>query len=186
MTEEEKTVVTEETPAPQEEAPAQEPAAEQAEPKKKRGKKSDKELEELRGQLAAEQDKYLRMAAEYDNYRKRSMKEKDHIYNDGVADTLTKFLPIYDNLERALQQQTADEAYKKGVEMIMTAMKETLTKCGVTVFGEVGEVFDPAIHNAVMHVENESLEENTIETVFQKGFRIGEKVVRFAMVRVAN
>jgi len=186
MTEEEKTVVTEETPAPQEEAPVQEPAAEQAEPRKKRSKKADKELEELRGQLAAEQDKYLRMAAEYDNYRKRSMKEKDHIYNDGVADTLTKFLPIYDNLERALQQQTADEAYKKGVEMIMTAMKETLSKCGVTEFGEVGEAFDPAFHNAVMHVEDESLGENTIECVFQKGFRIGEKVVRFAMVRVAN
>ena len=186
MTEEEKTTVAEETPAPQEEAPVQEPAAEQAEPKKKRAKKSDKELEALQEQLAAEQDKYLRMAAEYDNYRKRSMKEKDHIYNDGVADTLTKFLPIYDNLERALQQQTADEAYKKGVEMIMTAMKETLNKCGVTVFGEVGETFDPAIHNAVMHVEDEGLEENTIETVFQKGFRIGEKVVRFAMVRVAN
>ena len=186
MTEEEKTVVTEETPAPQEEAPVQEPAAEQAEPKKKRAKKSDKELEALQEQLAAEQDKYLRMAAEYDNYRKRSMKEKDHIYNDGVADTLTKFLPIYDNLERALQQQTADEAYKKGVEMIMTAMKETLSKCGVTVFGEVGETFDPALHNAVMHVEDESLGENTIESVFQKGFRIGEKVVRFAMVQVAN
>ena len=186
MTEEEKTVVTEETPAPQEEAPVQEPAAEQAEPKKKRAKKSDKELEALQEQLAAEQDKYLRMAAEYDNYRKRSMKEKDHIYNDGVADTLTKFLPIYDNLERALQQQTADEAYKKGVEMIMTAMKETLSKCGVEVFGEIGETFDPAMHNAVMHVEDENLGENVIESVFQKGFRIGEKVVRFAMVRVAN
>ena len=188
MTEEEKTVVTEETPVQQESVPAEEAAAEQTEPKKKRKKadKRDEEMEALRQQLAAEQDKYLRMAAEYDNYRKRSMKEKDHIYNDGVADTLTKILPIYDNLERALQQQTADEAYKKGVEMIMTAMKETLTKCGVTEFGEVGETFDPAFHNAVMHVEDENLGENTIECVFQKGFRIGEKVVRFAMVRVAN
>ena len=186
MTEEEKTTVVEETPAPQEEAPVQEPAAEQAEPKKKRAKKSDKELEALQEQLAAEQDKYLRMAAEYDNYRKRSMKEKDHIYNDGVADTLTKFLPIYDNLERALQQQTADEAYKKGVEMIMTAMKETLSKCGVTVFGEVGETFDPALHNAVMHVEDEAIEESTVVEVFQKGFTMGEKVLRFSMVKVAN
>ena len=171
-----------ETPA--EEAPQPEQAEESG--KKKKSKKAEKELEALRQQLAGEQDKYLRLAAEYDNYRKRSQKEKDHIYSDGVADTLVKFLPIYDNLERALQQQTADEAYKKGVEMIMTAMKETLSKCGVEIFGEVGEAFDPAMHNAVMHVEDESLGENVIESVFQKGFRIGEKVVRFAMVRVAN
>ena len=171
-----------ETPA--EEAPLPEQAEESG--KKKKSKKAEKELEALRQQLAGEQDKYLRLAAEYDNYRKRSQKEKDHIYSDGVADTLVKFLPIYDNLERALQQQTADEAYKKGVEMIMTAMKETLSKCGVEIFGEAGEAFDPAMHNAVMHVEDESLGENVIESVFQKGFRIGEKVVRFAMVRVAN
>ncbi len=144
------------------------------------------EVEQLKQQLSEEQNKYLRLAAEYDNYRKRSLKEKDHIYSDGVGDTLTKFLPIYDNLERALQQETADEAYKKGVEMIMTAMQETLGKCGVTVFGEKGEAFDPEMHNAVMHIEDESLGENVIADVFQKGFRIGEKVVRFAMVRVAN
>ena len=171
-----------ETPA--EEAPQPEQAEESG--KKKKSKKAEKELEALRQQLAGEQDKYLRLAAEYDNYRKRSQKEKDHIYSDGVADTLVKFLPIYDNLERAKQQATADEAYKKGVEMIMTAMKETLSKCGVEIFGEAGEAFDPAMHNAVMHVEDESLGENVIESVFQKGFRIGEKVVRFAMVRVAN
>ena len=171
-----------ETPA--EEAPQPEQGEESG--KKKKTKKAEKELEALRQQLAGEQDKYLRLAAEYDNYRKRSQKEKDHIYSDGVADTLVKFLPVYDNLERAMQQATADEAYKKGVEMIMTAMKETLSKCGVEAFGEAGEAFDPAMHNAVMHVEDESLGENVIESVFQKGFRIGEKVVRFAMVRVAN
>ena len=171
-----------ETPA--EEAPQPEQGEESG--KKKKSKKAEKELEALRQQLAGEQDKYLRLAAEYDNYRKRSQKEKDHIYSDGVADTLVKFLPVYDNLERAMQQATADEAYKKGVEMIMTAMKETLSKCGVEAFGEAGEAFDPAMHNAVMHVEDESLGENVIESVFQKGFRIGEKVVRFAMVRVAN
>ena len=170
---------------------AEEPAAETAEeaPKeapKKKTKKKDAELEALREELAAEKDAHLRLAAEYDNYRKRSIKEKDHIYQDGVADTLTKILPIYDNLERALAQPTSDEAYKKGVEMIMTAMKETLDKCGVTVFGEAGEVFDPALHNAVMHIEDENLGENVLESVFQKGVRIGEKVVRFAMVRVAN
>ena len=170
---------------------AEEPAAETAEeaPKeapKKKTKKKDAELEALREELAAEKDAHLGLAAEYDNYRKRSIKEKDHIYQDGVADTLTKILPIYDNLERALAQPTSDEAYKKGVEMIMTAMKETLDKCGVTVFGEAGEVFDPALHNAVMHIEDENLGENVLESVFQKGVRIGEKVVRFAMVRVAN
>ena len=169
---------------------AEEPAAETAEeaPKEapKKTKKKDAELEALREELAAEKDAHLRLAAEYDNYRKRSIKEKDHIYQDGVADTLTKILPIYDNLERALAQPTSDEAYKKGVEMIMTAMKETLDKCGVTVFGEAGEVFDPALHNAVMHIEDENLGENVLESVFQKGVRIGEKVVRFAMVRVAN
>ena len=144
------------------------------------------EVDQLKQQLSEEQNKYLRLAAEYDNYRKRSIKEKDHIYSDGVGDTLTKFLPIYDNLERALQQETADEAYKKGVEMIMTAMQETLSKCGVEVFGEKGEAFNPEMHNAVMHIDDESLGENVIADVFQKGFRIGEKIVRFAMVRVAN
>ena len=140
---------------------------------------AEKKNEELKNQL-------LRTAAEYDNYRKRSQKDKDHIYSDGVADTLTKFLPVYDNLERAMQQATADEAYKKGVEMIMNAMTETLNKCGVEPFGAAGEAFDPSMHNAVMHVEDESLGENVIESVFQKGFRIGDKIVRFAMVRVAN
>lgn len=172
-----------ETQEPQKEAPPEEPE------KKKRGKRGDKreeELESLRRQLKEEKDQYLRLAAEYDNYRKRSMKEKDHIYSDGVSDTLLKFLPVYDNLERAMQQATADEAYKKGVEMIMSSMTETLNKCGVVAFGEVGETFDPTQHNAVMHIEDDSLGENIVESVFQKGFRIGEKVVRFAMVRVAN
>ena len=172
-----------ETQEPQKEAPPEEPE------KKKRGKRGDKreeELESLRRQLKEEKDQYLRLAAEYDNYRKRSMKEKDHIYSDGVSDTLLKFLPVYDNLERAMQQATADEAYKKGVEMIMSSMTETLNKCGVVAFGEVGETFDPTRHNAVMHIEDDSLGENIVESVFQKGFRIGEKVVRFAMVRVAN
>ena len=163
-------------------------AAKQPEEKKHEDAKQQEasEFEKAQQALAQEHDSYLRLAAEYDNYRKRSQKEKDHIYSDGVADTLVKFLPVYDNLERAMQQATADEAYKKGVEMIMTAMKETLSKCGVEIFGEAGEAFDPAMHNAVMHVEDESLGENVIESVFQKGFRIGEKVVRFAMVRVAN
>ena len=168
------------------EAPETEQPKEETKKEKKKRKTEREELETLRQQLGEEKDKYLRLAAEYDNYRKRSQKEKDHIYSDGVADTLTKFLPVYDNLERAMQQATADEAYKKGVEMIMNAMTETLNKCGVEPFGAAGEPFDPSMHNAVMHVEDESLGENVIESVFQKGFRIGDKVVRFAMVRVAN
>lgn len=191
MAEEEKKVQPETAQPEQDAAPAAAPApeAQPEEPAKKKGRKAEKkdaELEALRTQLAGEKDNYLRLAAEYDNFRKRSQKEKDHIYNEGVSDTLKKFLPIYDNLERAMQQATADEAYKKGVEMIMTAMKDTLDKCGVTVYGEKGEGFDPALHNAVMHVEDDSLGENVIAEVFQKGFRIGDKVVRFAMVRVAN
>ena len=143
-------------------------------------------MEKLAGQLASLNDQHLRLAAEYDNYRKRTTREKETIYQDAKMDTIAKFLEVYDNLERAMQQATADEAYKKGVEMIMNAMTETLNKCGVEPFGAAGESFDPSMHNAVMHVEDESLGENVIESVFQKGFRIGDKIVRFAMVRVAN
>ena len=128
----------------------------------------------------------MRLAAEYDNFRKRSQKEKDNLYTEIKAETVEKFLPVYDNLERALAQQTADEAFKKGVEMTMTQLTGIFEKLGVTAFGEAGEAFDPTLHNAVMHAEDESAGENVILEVFQKGFRIGEKVVRFAMVKVAN
>ena len=133
-----------------------------------------------------EHDSYLRLAAEYDNFRKRTIKEKEASYGNGKADAVAKMLPVYDNLERALQQQTQDEAFKKGVEMTMTELVKIFTSLGVEIFGQVGESFDPNIHNAVMHTEDENLEENTISMVFQKGFKIGEKVVRFAMVQVAN
>lgn len=141
---------------------------------------------ELEKQLAEETDKYLRLAAEYDNFRKRSQKEREALYTEIKAETVGKFLPVFDNLQRALEQETADEAYKKGVEMTMTGLREIMTGLGVTEFGEAGEPFDPALHNAVMHCEDESFGENTITEVFQKGFRVGEKVVRFAMVKVAN
>ena len=134
----------------------------------------------------AEHDAYLRLAAEFDNVRKRTIKEKDASYGNGKADTLAKLLPVYDNLERALNQETADAAYKKGVEMTMTELVKIFTGLGVEIFGQVGDNFDPELHNAVMHIENEELGENTIAAVFQKGFKIGEKVVRFAMVQVAN
>ncbi len=134
----------------------------------------------------AEHDAYLRLAAEFDNFRKRTIKEKEASYGNGKADAVAKMLPVYDNLERALNQETADAAYKKGVEMTMNELVKILTGLGVEIFGNVGETFDPKVHNAVMHIESEELEENTIAAVFQKGFKIGDKVVRFAMVQVAN
>ena len=133
-----------------------------------------------------EHNNFLRLAAEYDNFRKRSQKEKDSAYANGKADTLAKLLPVYDNLERAMNQPTEDAAYKKGVEMTMQGLVKIFSDMGVEVYGEVGDEFDPNLHNAVMHIENEELGENTIAQVFQKGFKTGEKVIRFAMVQVAN
>ena len=133
-----------------------------------------------------EHDAYLRLAAEFDNFRKRTIKEKEASYGNGKADAVAKLLPVYDNLERALNQPTEDAAYKKGVELTMAELVKIFTGLGVEIFGQVGESFDPNLHNAVMHIENEELSENTIAAVFQKGFKIGDKVVRFAMVQVAN
>ena len=134
----------------------------------------------------AERDAHLRCAAEYDNFRKRTIKEKEASYGNGKADAVAKMLPIYDNLERALNQEPSDAAYKKGVEMTMNELLKIFGTLGVEVFGNVGDAFDPNLHNAVMHIENEELPENSLAAVFQKGFKIGDKVVRFAMVQVAN
>ena len=134
----------------------------------------------------AEHDAHLRLAAEYDNFRKRTIKEKEASYGNGKADAVAKMLPVYDNLERALNQETSDAAYKKGVEMTMNELVKIFTSLGVEIFGNVGDEFDPNLHNAVMHIENEELPENSISAEFQKGFKIGDKVVRFAMVQVAN
>ena len=144
------------------------------------------ELESLKTQAAQQEDKYLRLAAEYDNYRRRTAKEKESIWSDAKADAAVAFLPVYDNLERALKQDTADEAYKKGVEMTMTQLKSVLEKLGITEIDALGKPFDPTLHNAVMHVEDGNLGENTVAEVFQAGFMLGEKVIRFAMVKVAN
>ena len=134
----------------------------------------------------AERDAHLRLAAEYDNFRKRTIKEKEASYGNGKADAVAKMLPVYDNLERALNQPTEDAAYKKGVELTMNELVKIFTGLGVEIFGNVGEEFDPNLHNAVMHIDSDELAENTLSQVFQKGFKIGEKVVRFAMVQVAN
>jgi len=134
----------------------------------------------------AERDAHLRVAAEFDNFRKRTIKEKEASYGNGKADAVEKLLPVYDNLERALNQPTEDEAFKKGVEMTMTQLVGIFSGLGVEIFGNVGEEFDPNFHNAVMHTEDENFGENTICQVFQKGFKLGEKIIRFAMVQVAN
>lgn len=176
------TIPTPEEPeleTPEVEAADQQPQAETPDPLLE-------ELEALKNQTAQQEDKYLRLAAEYDNYRKRTAKEKESLWTDVKAETAAAFLPVYDNLERALKQTTDDEAYKKGVEMTMTQLKEVLSKLGITEIPALGQPFDPNLHNAVMHVEDESLGENTVAEVFQAGFQCGEKVIRFAMVKVAN
>lgn len=134
----------------------------------------------------AEHDSYLRLAADYDNYRKRTLKEKEQSYTNGKSDAVAKLLPVYDNLERALQQETQDAAFKKGVEMTMNELVKIFTGLGVEIYGKPGDLFDPNLHNAVMHTEEEDVTESTVTQVFQKGFKIGDKIVRYAMVQVAN
>ena len=191
---------TGETPIPEnEEAPVEE--KEDKKPEKKEEKKDKKfgrrkederiaaleaEKEALEKEKAALNDKYLRLCAEYDNFRRRSQKEKDALYGEIRANAVQQFLPVYDNLDRALKQGTEDEAYRKGVEMIMTQFSATLEKLGVKKIESLGKTFDPNLHNAVMHVDDSEQGENTIVEVFQDGFMIGEKVIRFAMVKVAN
>lgn len=141
----------------------------------------------LQAKLDALNDKHLRMAAEYDNFRKRSQREREAIHAEAVAYTVKALLPTYDNLERALKAETADAEYKKGVELTMTQLVESLKGIGVEkITAEPGTAFDPNLMNAVMHIENEELGENVIAEVFQQGFQIGDKVIRHAMVQVAN
>lgn len=134
----------------------------------------------------AEHDACLRLAAEFDNFRKRTVKEKDASYTNGRSDAVEKLLPVYDNLARALKQETQDAAFKKGVEMTMAELIKILGGLGVEIFGQEGDTFDPNLHNAVLHVDDDTAPENTITQVFQQGFKMGEKIVRFAMVQVTN
>lgn len=171
------TVPESEAPGTEEAPGTQEPQPSPAEEKPKKDQ----------GQLLAEAaEKYLRLAAEYDNYRKRTAKEKENAWAEAKAQTVAAFLPVYDNLERAMKQETADEAYKKGVEMTMKGLQDVLTGLGVELIPALGETFDPNRHNAVMHCEDEAAGENTIVEVFQQGFLCGDKVIRFSMVKVAN
>lgn len=183
-----------------EEATAEAQASEvQAEPEEKPGKADKKKLKKAEAQVAelekkleaanaeleAANDKYMRMIAEYDNYRRRTAKEKDGIYADAYADALKGILPIIDNLERAVGVSEAD-ALQKGLSMTLKGAEDALAKMGITSFGEKGETFDPEKHNAVMHIEDEEHGEGEITEVYQKGYAKGDRILRFAMVIVAN
>ena len=163
-------------------------AAKQSEDKKPEEAKQQEasEFEKAQQALAQEHDSYLRLAAEYDNYRKRTAKEKESNYGDAKADTIKPLLAVYDNLERGIAQYDEADVHRQGLELILRQFTKTLTKLGVTEIEAQGQPFDPEKHNAVMHVEDESAGENTVVEVFQKGFMIGDKVLRFAMVKVAN
>ena len=175
-----------ETPAGQAEGAAEDKKSSKKDKKAAKADEADKAAEDCAAKVAAEHDRYLRLAAEYDNYRKRSARERESIYSDVRADTVTKFLPVYDNLARALEQSTADEAYRKGVELIMTQFKDILSRLGVTEIEAMGPQFDPGLHNAVMRGEDETKGANEIVQELQKGFKLGDKVIRYAMVKVVN
>jgi len=137
-------------------------------------------------ELSQLKDSYLRLAAEYDNFRKRTAKERETLYVLAKASVVEAMLPVHDNLERAIAQETTDEAYKRGVEMIMQQFSESMARLGVSEIEAAGAPFDPEKHNAVMHIEDENFGENTVAEVFQKGFEVDGKVVRHAVVKVAN
>jgi len=152
---------------------------------KKKIKKSDKLLEEKEAQINELNDKYLRLAAEYDNFRRRSAKEREGIYADAYAEAMSAIMPVIDNLERAAMYNDAEKV-RTGLELTFKSFADTLDKLGIVAYGEAGETFDPNLHNAVMHVEDEEKGEGEIVEVFQKGYKRGDKVIRYAMVKVAN
>lgn len=176
-----------------EETPADE-SKETKKEKKSDSKKLKAELEEMKKALEAEKaradetnDKYLRLAAEYDNFRKRSQTDRKNIYTDAVTDTLGGLLPIIDNLQYAAKYSGGDaEKVAEGLNMILSKLPETLEKMNIKAFGAPGETFDPNIHNAILHVDDESLGEGEIVEVLQQGYMYGERVLRYAMVKVAN
>lgn len=168
------------------EVPVEETQTEAAEETFTVSKEQMEQMEQLARLVTEGNDKYLRLAAEYDNYRKRTTKEKENIYTDARVDTIKPFLEVYDNLIRGVAQCEEGDSHKQGLEMIAKQFLCVLEKLGVSEIEAEGQPFDPEKHNAVMHVEDESVGENTIVEVFQKGFTLNEKVIRFAMVKVAN
>ena len=155
---------------------------------KKKAKKYEAEIAKLEGELSDANDKYMRVCAEYDNFRKRSAKEREGVYADAYIDALTQILPILDNLERAAQYSGDDSEHPlaKGLELTLKSFKEAMEKMGVSEIEALGQKFDPNVHNAVMHVEDENYGENEIVEVFMKGYIRGDKVLRYSMVKVAN
>ena len=183
MTEE---ILNEEVEEVKEEAPAEETKAEAPKKEKKDCKKHKKEIEELNAKLAEQEDKYLRVVAEYENFRRRAREEKDACYTDAYADAIKEILPVIDNLERAAAFKDNDKV-SEGVALTLNQFKATLEKMGVTeIEAEPGTPFDPNFHNAVMHCEDESLGENVVAEVFQKGYVKGNRVIRYTMCKVAN
>ena len=160
-----------------------------ADKKDKKAQKADKklltEIEELKAKLADQEDKYLRMAAEYDNFRRRSREEKDAIYDNAMSDTVKELLPIIDNINRAAGFTEGDKILE-GLVLIAKATSSAFEKLGVEEYGQVGDTFDPNIHNAVFHVDDDSFGEGEIVEVFQKGYKKGKHIIRFAMVKTAN
>lgn len=175
-----------ETANPEAENPAEEAAAEEKSPVNEELEKAKADLEAAQKELAEYKDKYLRLMAEYDNFRKRSVKEKADIYPEATAKAVEAFLPMADNFERALSTETTDEKYKSGVKMIYSQLGEAFKSLGVEVIDRVGETFDPNLENAVSRIEDENLGENVVAQVFQKGYKRGDRVIRHAMVVVAN
>lgn len=204
MNEENKQPLEEEEQAPEAQAQeAQQPQAEadaegekeeknaKAKKKKEKGitftREQVEQMELAAKQLESVKDQFVRLTAEYDNYRKRTTKEKEGLYQDAKADTIREFLAVYDNLERAAASEGGEDSpHKKGLEMIFAQYKEILKKLGVTQIEALGQPFDPEKHNAVMHIDDESLGENVVSQVFQEGFELGGKVIRHAIVQVAN
>ena len=167
---------------------AAEPKPEKEDKKSKKKSKDEEllaEIEELKKKLAEADDKYLRMAAEYDNFRRRSREEKDATYENALSDTVSELLPIIDNLERAAMYDDGEKV-KEGLVITLKSVESVFGKMGVEVFGKAGDIFDPNIHNAVLHVEDDSLGEGEITEVFQRGYKKGKKIIRFAMVKSAN
>lgn len=194
MSEENKQPLEEEAPEMEEEAPQpEEPAGKTSKGKKKKEKtftftrEQVEQMELAAKQLESTKDQFTRLAAEYDNYRKRTVKEKETLYQDAKADTIKEFLAVYDNLERAAGAPGGEEdPHKKGLVMILTQYKELLKKLGVTEIEALGRTFDPERHEAVMHIDDENLGENQVAQVFQTGFALGDRVIRCAVVQVAN
>ena len=155
---------------------------------KKKCRKDDKQSEKLQKELDEKNNQYLRLAAEYDNFRKRSQREKEALYTECKSTVVKELLNVIDNFERcvAYNENTSFEDYRKGVEMTYKQWNDVLSKLGIEAFGEVGDTFDPNLHNAIMHAEDENLPENSIQNVLMKGYKIGDKVIRPAMVAVAN